>query len=266
MRKPLLLRFFFFSLCPILAVAGNEAGELSDIPPVIIDYFYEPGCPDCIRVREQIIPELEERVEGFYVLNKHDVGIESNVIKFVAYQEKLGIKENKSVCMVVDYRYVFNGFKSITKGLFGRIDECVTERFEPGWHPPEPIVVQQSAQNGINILEKRVKSFTLPMVLFNGLLDGINPCAISTLAFFMSLLAVSKVKGGGLLLMGVPFCLASFMTYTALGFGLLRTLRLFTGFPHIRFGMEIVMIAVLGIFAYMSFHDAYCYKISGDHK
>jgi len=82
----------------------------------------------------------------------------------------------------------------------------------------------------------------------------------------MSLLAVSKVKGGGLLLMGVSFCLASFMTYTALGFGLLRALYLFTGFPHIRFGVEIMMIAVLSIFAYMSFHDAYCYKITGEHK
>ena len=34
--------------------------------PVVVDYFYKPGCPDCKRVRYEILPELRLRFEGFY--------------------------------------------------------------------------------------------------------------------------------------------------------------------------------------------------------
>jgi hypothetical protein len=66
--------------------------------------------------------------------------------------------------------------------------------------------------------------------------------------------------------MGLSFCLASFLTYTAIGFGLLRVLHLFAGFPVMRFFVEIVMILFLGIIAFLSFRDAYRYKMTGDAK
>ena len=89
-------------------------------PPVVIDYFYEAGCADCAKVRNQILPDLKERFEGFYVINNHDVGIRTNVIRLVAYQEKLQIKKNDPVLMVVDNQYVFNGFDAVKAGLLGR--------------------------------------------------------------------------------------------------------------------------------------------------
>lgn len=55
-----------FTKCLLLAVvvaylAGYSCchAETKTIPPVVVDYFYEAGCPDCIRVKERILPELE---------------------------------------------------------------------------------------------------------------------------------------------------------------------------------------------------------------
>lgn len=254
--------FLIFFFCIGVYVTAAQV-ETHAITPVIIDYFFETGCSDCNRVSDEIMPELEERFGGFYVVNRHDVGIKSNVVKLVTYQEKLGIVENEPVCMVVDYRYVLNGFAAIKKGLFDRINECVAARLEPGWTPAPPVRVPQTG-NDMGIVEGRAKSFTLPAIMAAGLIDGINPCAISTLVFFMSLLAVSKVSGGGLALMGASFCLASFATYTALGFGLLRALHLLAGFPVARIAVETAMIIALCIFAYLSFRDAWRYKASGD--
>lgn len=251
---------FIFCLAVACAALGDE---LADTPPVIIDYFYEPGCPDCLRVREQIIPLMDERFEGFYELNKYDMGLKSNVIVLAAYQEQLRIVKNESVCIIVDYRLVFNGFTSIKEGLFDGIDECVEARLGPDWTPPEPIVVEGVGGGGVGVVSGRVDAFTLPAVLIAGLIDGINPCAIATLVFFMSVLSVSKVRGRGLLLMGIAFCVASFVTYTAIGFGLLRFLHLFTGFPNLRSAAEVIMILVLAIFSYLSFRDACRYKASG---
>jgi len=63
------------SLCPAV-VAADE-----DVSPVIIDYFYEPNSSDCVRVQEQIFPELQERFETFYTINKYDIGIETNIMR-----------------------------------------------------------------------------------------------------------------------------------------------------------------------------------------
>jgi len=244
--------------CPASSFATTNTTP-AGTPPVIIDYFYEAGCADCYKVKNQVMPELKERYEGYYTINNYDVGIKTNVIRLVAYQEKLNIVSNKPVMMVVDYKHVFNGFDAIRAGLLTRVDECIAERQEPGWKLPEVIEVTGKA-----IVAIRSESFTLPVIVTAGFLDGLNPCAIATLVFFMSLLTVAKVRGRGLLLMGISFCLASFMTYTALGFGLLRMLHLFSGFQLMRHIVDYSMIALLAVFALLSFKDACRYKKTGN--
>ena len=68
-----------------------------DIPPVVLDYFYEPGCAECLRIKREVLPELQERYEGFYQLNRHDMGMVSNVVRLGAYQQALSVTENSSV-------------------------------------------------------------------------------------------------------------------------------------------------------------------------
>lgn len=133
----------------------------------------------------------------------------------------------------------------------------------PDWISPSPIDIPENLQKGGKLARTRLESFTWPIVAFGGFCDGINPCAIGTLVFFMSLLALSGIRGRNVVLMGVAFCLASFVTYAAIGYGLLRALHLLTGFEWVRFGVETLMMFVLGVFAYLSFRDAWRFKISG---
>lgn len=259
-----------FTKCLLLAVVvAYLAGyfcchaETETIAPVVVDYFYEAGCPDCIRVKERILPELESRYQGFYIVNRYDVGDRSNAVVLFAYQQRLNITSNGPVMMVVDYRHVFNGFPSIEKGLFPCMDRCVEQRMAPGWQPPEPLPVPRGAE-GVGMAELRLKKFTLPAVIAAGFTDGINPCAIGTLVFFMSLLSVSGVKGRRLLLVGIPFCVASFVTYTAIGFGLMRFIHSCEGFPIVRKVIEAGMVLVLGVFAILSLLDAWRYNRSGN--
>ncbi len=117
--------------------------------------------------------------------------------------------------------------------------------------------------SGNEIFKERINTFTLPAVITAGLIDGINPCAISTLVFFMSLLAVSKVRRRQLILLGVTYVLASFLTYLALGFGLFRVLHMFSGFTALRSAVEWGMIAILLVLAFLSFRDAIRFRKTG---
>lgn len=247
----------------LLWTVQSVAQGVTAPPPAIIDYFYEPGCPACEKVKQVVLPELEERFEGFYELRRHPMGGESNIVRLIAYQEAVGGAENAPVSMYVDYQSVFSGFREIKQGLFACLDQAVADRMEPGWVPPSPIEIPDRAGTE-EIAESRMDTFTIWMVAAGGLTDGLNPCAISTLVFFMSLLAVSKVRGAALLMMGIPFCLASFATYTALGFGLLGVLHRLQGFGSAQTMLEAVMLGVLGIFAFLSFRDAYRFGMSGN--
>jgi len=244
-----------------VAVNAEEISRDTAFTPVVIDYFYQSGCADCAEINNRILPEIKERFEGFCVLNKYDVGEHSNVVRLVAYQNKLGVRESHPVLMVVDYSYVLNGYSSIEKNIFRVLDESIAEHMEEGWRMPDPIVKKEFHND---IVRDRFREFTFPAVILGGLLDGINPCAIGTMIFFMSLLAVAGVGGRGFLLMGVSFCCASFIVYTILGLGLLHALYLLEGFEHVRNLVEIIVIVILGLLAGLSFRDGIKYKQSGN--
>ncbi|OVE75494.1 hypothetical protein BVX97_04385, partial [bacterium E08(2017)] len=238
--------------------------EVEDLEPVIIDYFYEPGCPECLKVKKQIMPVLEERFDTFYVLNRYDVGITTNVILLAQYQKELGIDDNESVSMYVDYQHAFNGFTAIKKGLFDRMDQSVAERMESGWKAPKPIRIPEGELGDMKVVSDRVKGFTGIAVILAGLADGINPCAVATLVFLMSVLMITQRREGRrVLLIGIPYIVASFVTYTALGFGLLRALHLMEGLETVRAIIEWLLLAMLVVFAVLSFRDAFRFSKSG---
>lgn len=251
----------------LAAVSDASLGEASPPPavsPVIIDYFFEPGCEECLRVDSEVIPVLQERYEGFYVLNKWDIGIEDHYLKLVAYMEQQGVHDNAYVFMVIDGKDMLAGFKAIAERLFPLMDERLAAHLEDADAAPSTASV--SPQAGRELVAKRIERFTLTGVLVAGLIDGINPCAISTLVFLISVLSMSRVSGWNLLLIGAAFCLASFLTYTAIGFGVLHALHALSYFQTVRTIVDFILVAVLAGFAVYSFRDAFRYRKTGMAK
>jgi len=230
--------------------------------PVVIDYFYEPGCPACLRIKNEILPDLRMRYDGLYRLNHHDMRDRSSVVRLIAYQDALGVTNNSPVSMFLDYEAPLFGLKSIRHGLLQGVDTRIGRRQEQGWTAPVPIVL--SVPDSITNVEDRAGSFAVPAVLLAGAIDGINPCAISTLVLLMSLLVVSSLRGRGLLLMGGAFCVATFVTYTAIGFGLLSGLHVLESFPVLRTIFESVLASLLLVLAFLSFRDAIRYQRTHD--
>ena len=240
----------------VLAVASR-------IFPVVIRYYQEPGCPECIQVSEDVMPQIEKRFAGRFVLLNLDTGIMSNYVELVRYQESFKKVKNEPVYMVLDGECILSGIAEIKGQLPARLAELTERETGREMVKESPLVAAAAPSSTSELIARRFETFTLPMVLAAGLIDGINPCAISTLVFFMSLLAVSRVEYRRLVLMGISFCFASFVTYTALGFGLLRVLHLFSGFVAIRRGIDLAMVAILSVFAVLSFRDALRYRATG---
>lgn len=67
----------------------------------------------------------------------------------------------------------------------------------------------------------------IPLVAITGFLDGIHPCAIAILIFFIAFLLTLKKDLKNILALGLVYILVIFLTYLAIGVGLLSGIMLF---------------------------------------
>jgi cytochrome c biogenesis protein CcdA len=92
----------------------------------------------------------------------------------------------------------------------------------------------------------------LPLVIVTGFLDGINPCAIAVLLFFISFLFVIRRTRGNVAKMGTVYILAIFFVYFFIGIGLLRAIIL-SGQPHLLAWVGSSLILVLGTLSLLQY-------------
>jgi len=228
-------------------------------PPVRIEFFYEPGCDECDRVRSQVLPDLDRRFGGQVTMVKRDLNELTNYSRLVQLQQNEPTQLNAHVFMAVEGGALLQGYGEIS----GRITDAITRRLAGMRDGAASLPENESSGR---LMAKRLAGFRWAGVAVAGLADGLNPCAFSTLVFFMSLLSVARVRGRMLLLVGGVFCLASFLTYFSLGLGLLRVLHLLEGFRWVRAIFEWGMVGVLLVLAAVSFRDARRFALRQDPR
>jgi cytochrome c-type biogenesis protein len=94
------------------------------------------------------------------------------------------------------------------------------------WHPNAPTVAMQMY----------LPKITLPTVIVAAAVDGINPCAFTVLLLFITAMLATMQSGNQsingvrarMLSLGGIYIAAVFLTYLALGVGLLKTINIFT--------------------------------------
>ena len=210
---------------------------------ILVEYFYQPNCEDCRKVSEFILKPMNEKYGSQILFKKYNLSEEKNFLLLISILDKLHDNSNAHVYMVINRNKVLAGYSAIEKNLFITLKSP----------PTLPSSDQIKTKNITNSIGERL---TLITVLTAGFIDGINPCVFSTLIFFMSLLAVSKIKGARLFIVGSAYCLASFITYLLLGFGLFKVLKSLSYFSWLRTGLNWGMIIILLFFALLSFRDA----------
>ena len=234
-------------LVPWLVLAGVQPCKAT-IAPVQLDFFFEAGCVECEAVRHQTLPELEQQCGGLYELHEHDTAIESNYLALAAWMKQLDIKKNARTYMIVSGREALCGADEITAKLVPAVLAHALAQSEAPITPPQP--------GNAQILHDRLTEFTWVGVTLFGLMDGINPCAITTLIFLISVLTMGQIRGRQLMTIGLTFCLAAFLTYTLIGLGLLQTLRALHGIRYLRNILDIALLIILLVLAGFSFADA----------
>lgn len=209
-------RFCFvgFSLLLLLVLAPATHGALPQ-NPVRVLYFYSVTCDECQVLKERFLPNIQQKYGAQVVIKSLEISSLKN------YQSLLNIEEqsqgviDKTPPLVIVGTDVLEGGEVIQKEL-----ESVIQKHQAGGGCDWPAGL---AEPGGNIGPKQqLQRIGLLTVLGAGLIDGVNPCAFTTLIFLLSYLAYVGRKGNQLLHSGVFFTLGVFVAYLLVGVGLLE--------------------------------------------
>ena len=238
--------------------------------------YYNEACSDCNQyLTQELMPYLQEQgltVELFDYLNDRSVRKDLN-----ALQDKINIPyelQSHIMTFLDDGKVIIGGHVPLERvreamaadrlpqpllifqdQMLGMSGIQIKDAKYAVWQPEtaaqtygldEPLTTYLDSWQRQELLpaQNRQRSL-LPLVLLTGLLDGINPCAIAVLLFFVAFLFTFKGSLKLIALYGSLYIGIIYLTYLGIGLGLFKAVVL-SNEPHLMAKIGAWLIIVLG--------------------
>ena len=232
----------------LLADEVPPASQPASSPSALkVEYVYSPTCVKCREARNTVDAVEKKYGDRIQVL-RHNVLEEEGFTAAEACEKRLGLDKPTVPPTVFVGRRFLTGLDDIAQHL----DAAVAEELALGQAPP---VAPAEAAQGAG--ENRwLQKLTLGGVVAGGLVDGINPCAFTTIIFFLSMLAYLKRSRREMIVVSVSFIAAMFVTYLLVGAGLLLAVKALSVEKGISRWLTYAVAALTFAFAGWSLFDA----------
>jgi cytochrome c biogenesis protein CcdA/thiol-disulfide isomerase/thioredoxin len=209
--------------------------------PMALAYFTKVGCQECDRVAAAL-NALQARYPALQV---ETFEVETNGALAEWLGARCGVPEGRRLLTpavfmgqdaLVAEEVTYDNLKALVERYAATGAEATWTNFDPNQ--------QTEAENS---LVERFHSFGVLAVLGAGLVDGINPCAFTTLILFISYLTLTGRKGWEIIITGLAFTLGVFIVYVALGMGLFRVLEAIPFFQGTMSVLRTVIFTLTGV-------------------
>ncbi|MBN2036324.1 MAG: hypothetical protein JW768_06240 [Chitinispirillaceae bacterium] len=227
---------------------------------LVIHFFGSSTCGECAEIKATILKPLAEEYRDKLDVRLHDLDTDSGFQLAVSMEEKYKVTVSSPQELFFPDT-VLLGDESIMK--HGR-DLILSYLAHPEKWGGEEIEVDK--KKFAETLKHRFQKFTLVQIVLAGLVDGVNPCAIATMIFLISFMAVQKRSRGEILAIGLTFSAAVYVTYLLLGLGAFKALSLLQSYHLIADGVRWFAVIFAGAVAIICFRDAIVYKMTGKAK
>jgi cytochrome c biogenesis protein CcdA len=204
----------------------------------VISYYYTPGCRSCEEFLSTEVPRLEKKL-GIHI------DIQRKDVLDPALYEELSVfaaSRGQSLRAIPALRVGMTLLQG-DQEIRAKLAEVLTSSVPPT--PSAAAAVPAPLADRLAVLP----------VVAAGLLDGINPCAFTTLIFLLASLALAGRGRREVLVIGVMFSLAVFLTYLGIGLGLFAALRAASAVALVSVLLRWVLVILLFIFAGLSVYD-----------
>lgn len=239
MKKIFILISVVLFILPLAKVNGA-----SNIKVV---FFSTPGCSECALTRNY----LESLKEVYPQIEIIEYSVSENKNKELLSQlgKKYGLKDNQINVTPA----VFIGKKAfVREETFHNLDKVI-ENFNPEENAFLEQALQENTEN--SQLVEMFKKFGILTVIGAGLIDGYNPCAITVLIFFISLLTLKGKSKKEMLLVGISFIIGIGVSYLLLGIGLFQIISKWKYFDFISRWVYLGTALITFILVVLTFSD-----------
>jgi cytochrome c biogenesis protein CcdA len=230
----------------LAAMPGAQA-----LAAVQAEYYGEIGCAHCDDFAGKILPEAEAR-EGVAVdLDVHDILAADGYDRCKSRLSTLGYDFTIFPVLVIGNN-VYQGNAAIEANLVPELEYYArTGEFLPRAVKPA------RASRGLRLA-------ALPIFLA-GLVDGINPCAFTTLLFFLSFLSLRGGTRRRMAFAGLLFAAGVFVAYFLIGLGLFNAMRAGSRVASLRLALRVAMTCLTAAFCCLTVRDILLIR-KGRHK
>jgi cytochrome c biogenesis protein CcdA len=247
--------------------------------------FYNEACSGCvIYIDEELIPAIKElgfkdiikkdyinqrshRVEMNDFMDENDIpfSLQSHIMTFI-YSNITIILGGHVPTPIIDDLIELDNISVLDKIIiFQDKMDNPTSYFVWGFtgeikkYPigtPISEYINWFSKNKDSLTDSKVKTENdntlLPLIIMNGLLDGINPCAIAVLLFFINFLYMMQRTRVNIITAGIVYIFSIFMVYFLIGLGFLNAVVI-SGEAHFMAKLGASLVIFLGIINIMGF-------------
>ncbi len=216
-------------------------------------YFFKPGCDEC----EKAAQLLEALKADFPTLKieRHNINETQSTLFNQALCARFNVPSpDHNIAPAIFTQAGFLIRDDILPQSLGKLlANTMILAEDDSWS----VVAEPEIAAAKEEVETRYKSLTLPVVLFAGLIDGINPCAFATIIFFLSYLQIARRSPREMLMVGIAFISAVFLAYFLAGLVLHSVLEQMTDkISGIKPYLDWAFAGLAIIAALISFRDA----------
>ncbi len=220
-------------------------------------YFYQKGCPKCDRANAL----LKYMAKKYPRLNIKEIDLSAPEGKRLneILSSRLHLPAEKrliapSIFIREDYLLPAEITESRVEALIQKYGERGASESKSTSTIPIPSLspTPEETKKAEESIVERFKSFGVLAILLAGSIEGMNPCALATLVFFVSYLTMVGRKQREIFWVGLGFSGIGFVTHLSLGLGILSFIKHLSFLPlfsQIVYFATFVFAFFLGIFS-----------------
>jgi cytochrome c biogenesis protein CcdA len=249
---------------PPPVVPSNEAPSSApqtntSASPVYIAYFYKAGCRQCDAVSVEL--DFLKTFGNQITVREYDLSAQSGILMNEAMCIAYGIPRNQrgiAPALFVGHQYLHGKHHNRKK-----LTEAINAERQVA--PPE-IPWEQAAitmNQAKTELKSSLKGLSVLTVIGAGLVDGLNPCALTVIVFLVAYLAFIGRTGKDTLYVGAAISIMAFLTYLLVGLGALSFIRAISRTGSAGTYITAIVASLTAVFGILSIYDYARSKRSG---
>ena len=240
----------------IVSVAENAEKKFS----VELAYFYQKGCSYCDRANYLLKYFLKKYPH--LTIKEIDLNTPDGKRLNETLSNRLNLPVKKR--LLAPSIFIGNDYLSPEEVTESRV-EALIQKYEST--APSPARRTSSPAGGLSLspdeikkadasIIERFKSFGILAILLAGLVEGLNPCALATLVFFISYLTMVGRTRKEIFWVGMGFTVTGFVTHLLLGLGILGFVQHLSFLPLFS---RIVYLITFGFSLFLGIFSLYDY-------